>query len=46
MNCNYRNCGLEIPDTKRIDAKYCNKKCRMNERTYIRREKKKALELK
>ena len=36
--CSYRNCGCLIPDTTRSDAKYCNIKCRDNERTYIKRE--------
>ena len=37
MKCNYRNCGKELVD-KRSDAKFCNKKCKDNERTYIKRE--------
>lgn len=36
--CNYRNCGATIPDSVRSDAKYCNIKCRDNERTYIKRD--------
>lgn len=39
--CSYRNCGCVIPDGLRSDAKYCNKKCKDNERTYIKREMKK-----
>ena len=38
--CLYRNCGCSLPDTKRPQAKYCNKKCKDNERTYIKRENK------
>jgi hypothetical protein len=36
--CAYRNCGCVIPITTRSDAKFCNIKCRGNERTYIKRE--------
>ena len=36
MNCSYRNCGL--PLTGRNDKKLCNRKCKDNERTYIKRE--------
>jgi hypothetical protein len=39
--CEYRNCGCNIPETTRRDAKYCNIKCRDNERTYIKRENRK-----
>jgi len=39
--CEYRNCGCNIPETTRSDAKYCNIKCRDNERTYIKRENRK-----
>jgi hypothetical protein len=42
--CLYRNCGCVIPDTTRVDAKYCNIKCRANERTYIKRENKRINE--
>lgn len=38
--CNYRNCGCLISDDVRSDAKYCNLKCRDNERTYIKRDNK------
>lgn len=38
--CSYRNCGCPIPDTKRSWTKYCDKKCKDNERTYIKRENK------
>jgi hypothetical protein len=42
--CQYRNCGCSLPDIKRISAKYCNKKCKDNERTYIKRENKRINE--
>jgi hypothetical protein len=42
--CTYRNCGKILSDTKRSDSKYCNKKCKDNERTYIKRERKKDKE--
>jgi hypothetical protein len=39
MECNYRNCVKEIDYTiRRIDAKYCCDKCKENERTYLKRE--------
>lgn len=34
----YRNCGCLIPDSVRSDAKYCNKKCKGNEKTYLKRD--------
>ena len=39
--CQYRNCGCTIPESTRSDSKYCNIKCRGNEMTYLKREKKK-----
>lgn len=36
--CSYRNCGCLIPEGVRSDSKYCNSKCRSNERTYVKRE--------
>jgi hypothetical protein len=42
--CQYRNCGCVIPEKTRSDAKYCNIKCRDNERTYIKREEKRIKE--
>ena len=38
MECKYRNCIEEIKDRK-SNAIYCSKKCRENEKTYIKREK-------
>ncbi len=37
MECSYRNCENELID-KRKDAKYCCRKCKVYERTYLRRE--------
>lgn len=46
MKCAYRNCQQELNfDEKRRDTKFCDRKCKVNERTYMRREKKKKLEL-
>ena len=41
--CGYRNCGKEIGSDRRPKTKFCNNKCRINERTYIRRAKLKLL---
>jgi len=40
--CKYRNCEKELINV-RSDANYCNKKCRDNERTYLKREKRREL---
>lgn len=40
-NCGYRNCINIIPSSKRSDAKYCCDKCKGNEKTYLKREKRK-----
>ena len=40
MNCTYRNCINKI-ENKRKDAKFCCMKCKRNEYTYIKREKRK-----
>jgi hypothetical protein len=37
MECQYRNCKEELVN-KRKDAKYCCRKCKVYERTYLRRE--------
>ena len=38
-NCGYRNCINVIPNDRRSDSKYCCNKCKENERTYLKREK-------
>jgi hypothetical protein len=35
--CRYRNCNKEIDIDKRIDAQFCNKKCKNCERIYRKR---------
>jgi hypothetical protein len=37
MECKYRNCKTELVN-KRKDAKFCCRKCKVYERTYLRRE--------
>lgn len=34
-NCNYRNCKKDISHM-RPNAKYCSRKCKCNERRYIK----------
>jgi hypothetical protein len=44
-NCEYRNCINQIDFTKRrTDSKYCSNKCKENERTYLKRERRKDRE--
>jgi hypothetical protein len=37
--CEYRNCGKELDESKRVDAKFCNTSCRKQEQTYRKRKK-------
>lgn len=37
MECKYRNCKNELTN-KRKDAKFCCRKCKVYERTYLRRQ--------
>lgn len=42
MECQYRNCGVEIKG--RTNKKYCSKQCKSNECKYIQRENNKIKE--
>ena len=32
MKCKYKNCSKELPEYKRSDSKFCNRKCKTNNR--------------
>lgn len=35
--CEYRNCRKELNESKRKDAKFCNRSCKSMEQTYRKR---------
>jgi hypothetical protein len=38
-NCQYRNCGKELPIEMKKDAKFCCRSCKQNELKYKNRKK-------